>query len=232
MRKPRTGWPRYHSPDELHLGWLASVFIVWGIIGLLTSWYYNNFLDIKTYKFNPAISYSSPEEPESAFFNGPMPSSVIEDMAAQGEAKNEQALIGPINVKKRREVYEISIVASLPAQSWSFIEGEVLDQDKEYLFSFGKELWYETGRDADGAWSENKNHYSIRVTFPQPGTYYLNFKTDSNKMPQNGVVKVTRKRGSALPHFWFGIIALVTGIVLNEIRNRTLIKIAGELSDD
>ena len=220
MKKPSSSWPKhkkskdrpkYENEDKLHFGKLASVFIVWGIIAFLTSWYFNNFLEKKTYNFNPAETHSSiPGAPENI----------------SAESSN---LIGPINVQKRREVYEISLKANLFAQSWSFIEGEVLDEDKKYLFSFAKELGYYTGRDSEGAWIEHNDEYTIKVTFPQRGLYYLSFKTDSNRSPPSVAVTVTKKRGSSLPHFWFGVFALIAGVILNEVKSRTIIKILEEM---
>jgi len=148
---------------------------------------------------------------------------LVEDMSkAAQEQKVEpevvvltpQNIVGSIKVTKARQVFEIAVKADMPVQSWSFIEGEVLDSDKEYLFAFGKELWHETGRDSEGPWRENKNTYKIKVSFPHPGSYYLNFKIESNKDPSIVYVTVTKKQGSALPHFWFGVILLIIGSML------------------
>lgn len=220
MKKPLTGWPKYCPSDQLHYGKLATVFIVWGVISLITAWYFNNFIEKKTYSFNTAQQYQA----QAPLYLG-MPENMSE---------KSSNVVGPINVRRRGTVYEIGLYASLPVQSWSFIEGEVLDAEKEYLYSFGKELWHETGRDSDGAWRENKNHFKMKVTFPKPGTYYLNFKTEKSRNISNinAFVSVNKKRGSALPHFWLGIFLVITGIILNEISKRTITKTLRRMSDD
>jgi len=180
--------------EEIDLGKIASVFFLFGILSLLTSWYYSGDAE-KVYKNSFVLS-----------------------------DQNELPDIGPIKVPKNNTAYEIKIVSRLPMSSWAFIEGEILDNQKEYLYSFGKELWYESGYDSDGQWIENNNDYSIDVTFPKAGTYYLHLKTSFNKAPNSLQVTVARSRGSALPHFWFGVLITLIGIGLNESKNKTLWK--------
>jgi hypothetical protein len=190
-------------PDHVDLGKLATVFIIFGLLSLLTAWIYSMETEkIANASFRP---------------------SKISGISAE---------VGPINVRKHNESYSINIKASLYSQSWSSIQGQVLDSNKQYLFSFGKELSYYTGRDSEGSWSELDNDYSMNVTFPKPGAYYLQFDTESNVIPKNVKVKVTKKRGSSIPHMWFGIIVLIIGIVMNEIKNRSLIRVIEKFSDN
>jgi hypothetical protein len=179
--------------SKIDLGKIASVFIIFSLISFITAFFFS--LDKKQIT-RDSFSLGSP------------------------------ALSGPIYVKKHRETYNIEVTANIPKQSWMFIEGEVLDGEKDYLFSFGKELWHETGYD-DGYWVENKNNYNIKVTFPNPGRYYLNFKIDNpysyNSSKTAFVVAISKKNGSSIPHLWFGIITLIIGIFLNEIKSRAII---------
>ena len=135
---------------------------------------------------------------------------------------SNNGVLGPIYVHKYKESYNISVKINIPEQAWSFVEGEVLDKDMEYLFSFGKELWHETGRDSEGRWREIKNSYDINVTFPNPGNYYVKFKTEGSSSGHQLLVNISRKNGSSLPHLWLGIITLLIGIFLNELKNRTI----------
>lgn len=183
------------SPNQLDLGKIATVFIVFGLIGLLTSGFYS------------------------------METGTIAEKTFQPTSTNIAEEVGPIQVKKYSEAYNIKIDTNMQLQTWSFIEGQVLDSQKRYLFSFGKELWHEQGHDSDGYWREMEGSYNIHVTFPQPGVYYLKFVSQGNKAPQRLSVKVAKKRGSSLPHLWFGIICLLVGLVLNEMRNRTFRKL-------
>ncbi len=191
--------------EDFDLNKVRNVFIIFGILGLLTAW---------------VFSFDS----ETIFKNQVRPSIITDDSAQsiqQDDAKNV-ATIGPISVAKFKEVYSITISSKLPVNSWAFIEGEVLDAEKDYLFSFGQELWHETGYDDEGKWEEAETGHKIKITFPDPGKYYLNFKTQGSSTPNIINVQVTKSYGSSIPHMLFGIICLVIGILLNEQRNRTI----------
>lgn len=183
-----------NEPEEsVDLGKVATVFIIFGLLSLFTAWMYSMETEqISKTSFRPVGTSGSSAE------------------------------IGPINVRKHNESYTIHVKASLSSQSWANIEGQVLDSTKQYLFSFGKELSYYSGRDYEGSWTELDNNYSINVTFPKPGTYYLQFNTQSDRAPQNVEVKVSKKRGSSIPHMWFGIIILLIGIVMRELKKHTI----------
>ena len=146
----------------------------------------------------------------------------------------EGGMVGPITVTKDRTVYQISVSQDIRQDnSWSFVTGEVLDKNKEYLFSFGKEFWKESGYDSDGRWSEKETKYDMKVTL-EKGTYYLNFESQKSREggAQNSIwVIVKQKGGSALPFFVSGIIALIIGVILNEIANRTMTKIISDLAE-
>ncbi len=124
--------------------------------------------------------------------------------------------VGPIQVEKDTSIYKIQVKQNLNSYgTWSFIGGEVLDENKNYLFGFGKELWKEAGYDVDGAWSEERTHYDLKVTFPQKGAYYLRFQTESNDSSQGSIrVTVSPKRGSSLAHLLLGIISIIVAIGL------------------
>lgn len=181
-----------NDPDRVDLGKVATVFIIFSLLSLLTAWIYS------------------------------METEKVASTSFQPYGNGTAAELGPINVRKHNETYSITIKANLASQSWSHIEGQVLNSDKQYLFAFGKELSYYSGRDSDGSWTELENDYSMNVTFPKPGTYYLKFSTESDKAPKKVKVSVSKKRGSSLPHLWFGILTLIIGIVLNEVKNRTI----------
>jgi hypothetical protein len=139
--------------------------------------------------------------------------------------------LGPINIKKQNTVIEVSVAAAMHKNTWSFVEGELLDSKKEYLFSFGKELWRETGYD-EGHWDEKDAEYSMDITIADPGTYYIKIKVkDGAKSPSSITVALSTKNGSNIPHLWFGIFALLIAIILNEKKNRsirTILESAGD----
>ncbi len=150
-------------------------------------------------------------------------------------------LYGPIVVTKPRTVYEITLRTQLPRQSWQFIEAELLDAKKEYLFSFSKELYRESGRDSEGSWSETVNSLDMKLTVPAPGQYYLRFKVDGGELRGKTAtdlatrtkltVTVARKLGSSIPHLWVGLIVLIIGLVLNEIGNLTITRLVQRVAE-
>ncbi len=107
----------------------------------------------------------------------------------------------------------------------------MLDNQKEYLFSFGKELWHETGND-DGALGEADEAYEMKFTVAEPGDYYLKIKTQGDYTPGVITVSLASTVGSSVPHFAFGVITLLIGIVLNEVSNRTLIRLTSRFRDE
>jgi len=202
MRRPVGGWKRQRSPAKKKMTDIAIIFLLFGGLGLFTSFVFDINRDKETY-------VGRVESGRILFQNPPK-----------------------ITVKNRREVYEIVIRArGIPLQAWTFVEVEVLDANKEYLFSFGEELWHEAGRDSDGRWEEEKNDYSMKATFPTRGTFYLATKLEGNRLPNVVHLSVGKKPGSALLHFWFGVICLTLGILLNEIANKTIIRILSEGDD-
>lgn len=201
------------------LGKVATVFIVYGIISLITSWVFS--METQRVFSDKVRTYVNPSVPTQH---------AVDDDQDEDEAKNEET-IGPITINGYKEVYEITIATSLPENNWAFIEGKVLDAEKEYLFSFGKELWHETGYDYDGTWRESENNYSMKITFPQPGQYYLSLKTEGSYNLDEVQVTISKKLGSSIPHMVFGIFTLLVGIILNEIRNKTLSKIVRSISN-
>jgi len=133
-------------------------------------------------------------------------------------------IVGPIQVKKDRTVYLVEVFQRVNYGQWSSVTGNVLDQDKNYLFGFGEELWAESGRDSEGTWAESKNSYKMKMTL-QKGTYYFEFESErSRNVSGNITILVHRKRGSPLPFLIAGIIALIIGVVVNEIANQTFTK--------
>jgi hypothetical protein len=204
--------------DGVDLEKVVIVFIVFGILSLITAWIFS--METQRLFSDTVRTYVSPSVPSQ------------QAVAGEQEEGKGVATIGPITVQRYKEVYEISIASSVPENTWSFVEGEVLDAEKDYLFSFGKELWSETGYDDEGAWRESDNSYSMKLTFPQPGQYYLNLKSSGSYNPDAVQVTISKKRGSSIPHFVFGIFTLLIGLVLSEVHKKTLTKMARRMSND
>ncbi|MFT7222833.1 MAG: hypothetical protein ACI82Z_000364 [Cellvibrionaceae bacterium] len=123
---------------------------------------------------------------------------------------------GPIKIHKKNEVVEIKIAKNVGNRSWSAIEAKVVDAKDNYLFAFSEELWFETGRDAEGPWQEGKTNYDISVTFPKPGNYFINFNsTNSGSSEGNIRVEANKKLGSSIAYKWIGFISLIMGLAIH-----------------
>jgi hypothetical protein len=123
--------------------------------------------------------------------------------------------IGPINVEKDNTVYSINVNQKLNRSGdWSFVSGDVLGANKEYLFGFGKEFWKESGRDGDGPWHEVVDNFEMKVTFYKAGIYYLNFNTEMSSEIAGSKINVTAEpmNGSSLAHFTLGFISIIIGL--------------------
>lgn len=141
-------------------------------------------------------------------------------------------IVGPIQVKKDRTVYLVEVSQHVSYGQWSSVTGNVLDQDKNYLFGFGEEFWAESGRDSEGPWAESKNNYKMKMTL-QKGTYYFKFESERSRYVSGNItILVHQKRGSPLPFLIAGILALISGVVLNEIANQTFTKMIEAIEVD
>ena len=130
-------------------------------------------------------------------------------------------IVGPITVEDDRTVYQISVAQAVPDGASNHVEGAVLDASKNHLFSFGEEFWMESGYDDEGAWTERKTSYDIKITL-QKGTFYLGFEPENPRIISKISVVVNKKGGSAVPFVTAGVIALIIGVILNEKAKGTI----------
>ncbi len=110
---------------------------------------------------------------------------------------------------------------------WSDISVNIESPDGTNLISFGNDFWRASGYD-EGAWSEQKNSYNMKVTFPIVSTYPVRIESASSP-PSYGqpvTVKFVPRRGSTIPLLVLGIPALLTGIGLGYYANRNAVNTA------
>lgn len=181
---------------------LVLLFLIVGTLSLVTSWTLAHAFKPVLRNVVYASDYIFPEE--------------------QGGNVDYGKILGPIHVPEKGAVYSIEASTNLPLNTWTNIEVEILDEDRDYLFSAAKELWRESGYD-DGYYDETDNHYVVKVTFPEPGIYYFAFKQAGTYIPNEITVRVNRYYASAIPHFALGIICLLMALVLHEIRTKMIL---------
>ena len=131
----------------------------------------------------------------------------------------ENSIYGPIVVKRGHpKICEIK--SSMHGNNRNvYFSGEVLDQDKETLYEFGKELWHEDGYDSEGYWSESDRNMSAKLSFTEPGTYYIQFNTENRRMKLIQL-QIIVKKGSGLPHLIVGFYSLIFAILCFVILNK------------
>ena len=151
----------------------------------------------------------------------------------------EGSTYGPIVVKKGQPKI-CKIESNMFGNNINiYFSGEVLDEDKDTLYEFGKELWHEDGYDSEGYWSESDRKMSASLTFSEPGKYYIKFNTDENLL-KNITLTIKVKKGSGIPYLMMGtclfIIVLVFFTLLNRVwlseKFDNLNDLLEEMSDD
>lgn len=129
-------------------------------------------------------------------------------LASKTYSLQEGSIYGPIVVKKGQAKI-CTIETSMFGNNRSvYFTGEVLDEDKDTLYEFGKELWHEDGYDSEGYWSEADRNVKASLSFTEPGTYYIQFNTDEKAMYSIST-RIVVKKGSGIPHLMVGIYVLI-----------------------
>ena len=152
-------------------------------------------------------------------------------------ASTKDYIVGPINVPDKNQVFKITAYFN-GSNSSTYISGEVLDENEDTLYEFGKDLWHEEGYDSEGHWSESDRKMTANITF-EKGTYYLKFNTEEGTM-NNITITVTQQKGSYIAHLQAGtcflLLLLIVWICLNKIWIKeklvVLNDILEEMSDD
>lgn len=194
--------------DSINLGKVALVFIAFALLYFATAYYFGGSV-------NPdPIALRSKFDPAT-----------------------KTRIFGPLVTEKSNAVVELVVVDGSVKEGWSYVETELLDAKGTSLMSFGGEKYHETGRDSDGPWSEAVRDNDIRLTIPDPGTYFLRVRVEggdkrstrsSDRTQQTKIyISADYLRGSNGLYIWVGVLLLIIGVVLNEIRNRTVIGMLG-----
>jgi hypothetical protein len=132
--------------------------------------------------------------------------------------------VGPIEIEKSDMRLGVEVEQHIDEgggnryQRWSFVTIELLDENKEYLSSFGGEFWHYAGYD-DGYWEEEDDEYEATLQVPSPGTYYLQLQTEANVGPSElSPVEIALEEqlwwGNPVPLQIAGYVALFLGVVL------------------
>jgi len=133
------------------------------------------------------------------------------------EADGLSKTYGPISIEDKPKIYMIKARFSGDNTS-NYLSGEVLDEEFEILYEFGKEFWHESGRDSEGFWSEGVYDVSAYFTFSEKGVYYIKLGTEDNG-GGNISVNISQMRGSYIVPLKTGAIMLIAIFVMFLIFN-------------
>ncbi|WP_338519798.1 hypothetical protein [Alteromonas gracilis] len=189
------------TQKEFEIGKLGVALCLLGLVGFIFAIYFNAIASTKEYSVIPRAT-----------------NKIAQNEPTTNTDKPYQ--IGPIDVDKPYTAFEVYTAVGLPANHWTFVEIEVVNHKGDYLYSFGQELWHETGRDSDGNWTDVRYDFDTDLTFPETGKFFLNFMVSSkaNKHPSRLKVRLTKRNGSAMLHFWTGLILIISGLFCIEIQ--------------
>ena len=153
------------------------------------------------------------------FFNLSKPGIQSYTFKPSAPEKAETLVVPKDNTVYRVEVFQ-SIGNLAANRDWSAVSIEVTSEEGDSIVNFGGEFWNASGYD-DGYWSETKNRYTMKVTFPIAGTYLINCEAESSVTNFNGeiTVRFLPKRGSATPFFILGILTFLGGIAMGYFSN-------------
>lgn len=125
--------------------------------------------------------------------------------SAEDRVPPEGGIMGPVTIEKSGIRMGIEVEQNIEPgrgnryQRWSFATVELLDENKEYLASFGGEFWHYAGYD-DGHWEEEDDYYDATLRVPSKGTYFLRVQTESNV----GVSELSSVRIELNEQAWWG----------------------------
>lgn len=134
------------------------------------------------------------------------------------EINTNGGIAGPFEISEPQTICQLIVSQNLSysgPNKWSFVEFELLDDEKEPLFGVGNELWAEEGRDSDGAWRERKTNYKANFIIREPGSYYLEASAEASGESVGAPIHVTLRKagGSPVPLMWGAVVFLVLAIL-------------------
>lgn len=126
----------------------------------------------------------------------------------------KDGVFGPLTVNQENSVYKTFVRQYLPYYgATDYINVEVLDKNKEYLFSFGKELYTEEGYDDEGKWTEIVDNFESKFVLKNKGEYYFKIQNENKNLMNLASMAVWNVSSSPIPHRNTGWIAFFLSIL-------------------
>ena len=112
------------------------------------------------------------------------PEGKVVQVANEEVPEDSLGILGPIEVSEQNVEVGVRVQQELEEgtgyfERWNFITVALLDENKNYLLSFGGDVWNYAGRDGGEDWQEEDTQYETTLEFPSPGTYYIRIRCES-----------------------------------------------------
>ena len=136
--------------------------------------------------------------------------------------------VSTLKIDRADVVYAVTVRQSPSGlannKGWSDVAIIVRSPKGDQLLSFGGDFWRASGYD-EGRWSETKNSYTMKATFPLKGDYAVTTESSSSTGAYNQPVYVSfePRRGRTLPLLILGIPALIIGVIMGYLSNRHVV---------
>ncbi len=157
------------------------------------------------------------------------------------ECKFQDGMEIPIEIKDKAQVYKVEAhyTGRINGENVS-ITGEVTNDEGETLYEFGKDMWFEEGRDDEGYWSDSSRDMSIELAFKDKGKYKIKLHKEgaANNAINNSIeIRIKNKVKSYVGFTQAGIGALILALLVFYIFNASWVNsgignMFEEMSDD
>ncbi len=124
-------------------------------------------------------------------------------------------IIGPIEVSEKQSTLRFQATRNMHVNgNWISVQADVLNENKGFLFSVSDELWYESGRDSEGPWSEAHDMFDAKFTLGK-GKYYIAIQAEySSGMRPYLFVRVSEVFGATSLLLVVGIVSGFAAVII------------------
>ncbi len=134
----------------------------------------------------------------------------VQDQVQSGAIRFDQEPIEKIKISKANKIYTFHInqsFASYDTPQYSELEMELLDENKNHVYSFYKDLWLETHSNGDGGYANYSDmDMYFELELEKAGTYYLRAISHNGN---NSTITYYIKSRSMGGNLYIGVYAII-----------------------
>jgi hypothetical protein len=136
-------------------------------------------------------------------------------------------VVGPIPLTAVGAPHRLELSARLRDNSWAWVGAQLLNPERRIINALDGDFWRESGRDSDGAWSEQNTRERKHFRLTEPGNYFVRLRVEPGTTGGNGQVGIRVSSGVLLARYFVvaAILAALLGLSLSrKVRTWDLIK--------